>query len=542
MTPNKDQGIDLPRLVEDGSMADSLDDLFAGVVDVGAVAGREHCLYRWLIERRMHRLVEKRPYVKGRLSAEFLGGSQLMISWNGRPDSPRRLLLFAHTDHEGYEVDGIRMSDTPSATVSLEGSNVCGQRVEPWRKEAKVVIRFDVGAEQRTVDGVLTGIGGHGNGSSHRVSIEATPKSEAQREELRRACEDSMSVVVAEHAFTPASPGVGSGGNWADDGTPTWRVRDFVEAPCIDNSAGVAVCTLALEELAKHNAEANLSVLYTTGEEAGFLGLLSLITGGETAFHDLIRQAVCVVVDSSKVDSSVRAGIGDWHRRRWIERDHCVRDELSENSAARCPLDVAAIRLEDVWSLYDVGVARLLYQSALGVQRKVGHELRSQDPEWIGRVGVAGEFYGGICEGTLLSMYPRLRQEWMGDRTAPGLGVGSLAIPITNYRNEFGIAYPRMKPEVSQAGALYSAALIVLNAAVNLGQSVLPSSKAGTIRDAGSLHDWYVRERSFEGGVEDVHGHVLNGRLKEDFECGQQALGRLRSWVESEGAALAEEI
>ncbi len=142
----------------------------------------------------------------------------------------------------------------------------------------------------------------------------------------------------------------------------------------VDNAAGVAVATSVLTDVVSSGAPVNVSVLYTSGEEAGFVGLLDGIAHLATEAGSRMAKWTWIVVDSSDQGKSRVCRIDQWLAE--VERPQVEPALFEEDSSApaetqlRCPLRCAAVRRGDRSHYFEPATARMLYQAGLQARQK----------------------------------------------------------------------------------------------------------------------------------------------------------------------------
>jgi hypothetical protein len=390
-------------------------------------------------------------------------GGLLAAVWTGNSGSRKRTVLVCHTDREGYVIKD--SADLISKQIVI-GEQPYVEKVEDKRRGAQVEVAYGLGEnESRLPAKTLTEDEAAAAGlrlKPNRVAIRLANASTAELETLRRACASPWPAVVACHAFGALGKlGVGRDG-------------DFIEAASVDNAAGVAVCTAVLSDVVRDGKPVNLTVLYTTGEESGFLGALSMGCEDGWIGAEADEDVLWLVVDGSDVRQSRLAGLGAWrsfrfgtsvHDARW---DEVLPEEPGSAWRALSPMDVAAVRLEDRASIFEMSGALILYQAALAVRnRLLGETVRHMErPKGHVRVraanlGATAVFHGGVCEASVLSHLEEIQNAAGVSRQAGDWRCGALALPMQNYRFE---ATGQLEPEITTVGVINSAYLIALEA------------------------------------------------------------------------------
>jgi hypothetical protein len=236
----------------------------------------------------------------------------------------------------------------------------------------------------------------------------------------------------------------------------------IISAIHVDNTAGVSVLVSLLTAVVRNSWRVNVDFLFTTCEEAGFYGIVGEILSGDNLSAGNGGDIMCVVVDSSS-----HAHFQP-ERQLWDRAPMGGDDEPKETIG----LNSSIIRAGDWAALFDPEVARLLSVAASNLRtspsrdervlwagRKkpsISEQLRDipktgrsdPSPGVVGDTGfLLGRMRGGWCEATPLMLASALR-----GNLAPALSlrVGSVAIPIANYRNYYENAlYPEKCHESS---------------------------------------------------------------------------------------------
>lgn len=497
---------------------------FRELSSIGSVTGTEYRAYRWLLEDALPEMLPSKGSWPTKLEVRFLPGNQLFASWRGAPASDRQIIIVAHTDHEGFLVKNawLDSTDGPNA-VWLRAEDPGGIDIETWHLEANLQIAFGADGRGPRRSGRILKIPKQTSGVRGFAAVRVETAPDENLDVLVRLVNESPWFVSAYPDFTFNS----------ETGKGDPQRSDSLSAPYVDNGAGVAVATAVLRAVVQRDLAANVSVLYTSGEEAGFLGLLALLRDLPPELGNEFEKAVWVIVDASAHERSAQVGLEHWHRRRVRDHDDMV------YKTDRCPVDVASIRLEDRCTLFDYSVALFLYQASLRVRRLLGrkHQDDKDGARWERSIGVAGTFVGGECEGTVLGRYPAVMRRLHQRADRPSLRVGALALPIVNYRTFAGYAPGAIRPEVTRIGALTSAGFVLFEACSILEDTHFPERIPTRDRSESAMES-YVDENCPERKAE-LLGDPID-RFVEYLTLGdaQNLATPLDEWVRTEGNRL----
>lgn len=207
----------------------------------------------------------------------------------GRP-AARPLYLVAHMDHPAFVVHQVR-----------------GPR--------RLIAHFRGGVSDAYFRGARVRLH-HADGSSDRGTVSAAPRAARGPAEARRA--------VSIRFERPVSAEPGAILTW-DLGPPRFR-GDRLHAPACDNLAGVAAAVAALDTVGRHPG-VGLRVLFTRGEEVGFLGAIAACRA-----RLLPRRARVIVLENSR--SYADSPIGDGPVIRVGDRVSTFGPELTRRIAA----------------------------------------------------------------------------------------------------------------------------------------------------------------------------------------------------------------
>lgn len=454
---------------------------------LGSVTGSEFRLYRWI-----HRWLDTYGTKDPRLQVTHIADSQLLVSWDGSETQGPRLTIIAHADHEGYRVVGTRAD--AADTVTLIGQPVAPALGEVELNHTGATVCLELNGETHTFASRIERTDSKG---CIEVDLHVDPG-------LLAAPSRDLQAVIQHRFDIP---------DWELDEDPNEQPGQQIQAAYIDNCAGVAVSLATLGEIARAELPVNVGVLLTSGEEAGFIGMQEVIRSDTQAARALM-DSVCIVVDSSDVERSIREPLGAWNRRLAKNGRHPEKRRI-------CPRECVAIRLGDKWTHYDPGVARLLYQAAIGVRATLGPEAEAL----VAPLGVSGEFVGGICEASALAMAPQIRARHNLD---PGSGVhiGALAIPIENYRNIPATIRGQPHAETTTLGALHTAALSLFNLAHSM--PFWPAFPAGRARQRDQQE---IRRLERRGDETESPPIDILARLDEWVEEGRPLIESLRGYL-----------
>jgi hypothetical protein len=512
---------------------------FDELTKIGAVTGTEYRVFDWLLKSIFPRVARDDTRSARKLVARFMPGNQLLVSWNGAGPGKRRLIIVAHTDHEGFLVRDelphdhqarrsgrvwVADDDEGHPTVWLRAEDPGGGGIETWHKNANVRVVLGQSRDDARLSGRVVEIVDAAPGERPYVKVRISLGPGDEPYEVRDRIANHPWPVSVSSVFEsdPIFP--------APDGR---KSSEPLSAPFVDNCAGVAVATAVLRALIDRDVAANVSVLYTTGEEAGFLGLLTMLKGLDCAASHEYENAIWIVVDASSHEGSSRTGLDDWRAQRIIAKDDTVL------TSDRCPMDVTAIRLEDRCTIFDYSVALFLYQASLRVKSRLDRSPFRDSWRWYKNIGVAGAFVHGECEATVLARYGSVRKQIAGCSNPQSLKVGSLAIPVMNYRNYAGFGSHTIQPEVTRVGALTSAGFVLFEACSIVGDTYFVDSLPARERDCNALRPFV--ELHFPDRFAELMSDALD-RFRGYLKTGEhlKLLEHLGKWVTSEGITLLE--
>ena len=241
--------------------------LFRKLSPLCSVTSSENRVYAWLLSEHWLAIAEElkqapaQPFnrpVGQRLQVQFAGGAQLAVHWTGKPSSKRRLMMLAHCDTEGYISDG-GADDGEVLRLNAWHPNPRRNAVNEFRCMQPMRVAVGRGAVPTIHPGVLQAVNKRIGPSGELIDCKgsvcialADSDAGARQTIIEAASNEQCGTVTAVHAFEVD----------INDGV--------LQAPYIDNGAGVAVCTSVLSDLIRRRSEVNASVLFTSGEEAGF--------------------------------------------------------------------------------------------------------------------------------------------------------------------------------------------------------------------------------------------------------------------------------
>jgi putative aminopeptidase FrvX len=407
--------------------------------------------------------VAERVSGDGQLAVRVCAGGQLLVRWRGSGDGRRLLLFCAHVDREGYSVSNGGHSGR---------TEVCIERglgeIEQERLGAHVAFCGGRGCVEDLGRGVIADI---------------------SASEPNRALVECESAAVSEAVKVRVAEGVGVSAHHVFVDVPEEGMESgpFLVGNAIDNCAGVAIASCVVALAAVKGFEADVAVLYTVGEEKGFLGALGAVYDWESVIDDT-DEVVVVVLDASSQPESFQVALERWeslrHGEAVVGKDI---DDLCSKGVwmpSRCAFDIACVRAEDAATIFDAGPARLLYQAAIAIRNDAarGEALEYLDVsavEKVGRkLGQVGAFIGGFCEGSVLTQWAALRRA-LGLPAGSGPRVGSIAIPIMNYRF---LAGKTVQPEKCATTAVMTAAEMLRVLAAGYLEAWLPGGGMGAFR------------------------------------------------------------
>ena len=284
--------------------------VYEQLLELASVTFFERRMYLWLISywQAAKTLVEAGDLPAGRLDWGLVGRGQLIVNWTGRPRDPRRLVLVVHTDREGFLVEELRDS-APDEDLLFNMQHCVEYRIPEAHVGQAVRLDVGTGGHQASYRGRLASIEGERGKATLKIKRrDLTGDVFHLKEQIggRR--------VSAQYVFDP---------KWELIGTA-------LRAPCVDNFAGVSVATAAVAKIALEasaNPGTNVSVLYTTGEEAGMVGAISLLERNENRLLRSSANTTWVVIDSSNVDEGRRIGIDRWRELRYSKASIEERDD-----------------------------------------------------------------------------------------------------------------------------------------------------------------------------------------------------------------------
>ncbi len=277
----------------------------------------------------VHQIAARLDHVRFRRDRD----GNLDLHYRKGPARTRRpLILQAHLDHPGF----IALSQTRTNRVTARFVGL----VDP---------AFFPGA----------GVVFHGV-EAVRAKVLSTRKPRGEK--------DLRVELEAEGRVEPGVPGV-----WD---LPTYRRRgNFIETVAADDLMGVAAILCALEDVANRGDDADVRVVFTRGEEAGYLGAIGMLED-----RRLPRDARVVTVEGTQALTHVRPGGGPVLR---------------------------------------VGDRRSVYSPRLtGALDLIGRELERKSSEFTFRRALMD---GGVCESTVFGLY--------------GHEAACLCLPVTNLHN-----------------------------------------------------------------------------------------------------------
>lgn len=433
--------------------------IFEAITPIASITNAEHRLMSWLISTYWKQIVAECPEPE-RLHIAFIAESELAVHWTGAPTSARRTVMICHTDREGYVLGGA--TRTEDASLVVEGMAVVQEEIYNNRRHAPLSIVCDSDEGYVSCPGRLEDINVLLNGEyKEGAVIVRISVADVRPSIVIEALNKPQGAVTARHTFQAFSDRAGCRlGNNGE--ILSWSV---------DNAAGVAACTAVLTKIITERAAVNVSVIYTTGEERGMIGVLRVIASDHLPVFNRGTENLWIVVDSSSCPDARIVGLDEWRRARLLKNMQIrSRHVVSPNGFGTASAHSSAvIRLEDKLSIFDLSSARMLYQAAMNVRGGLPgkrHAGKRHDEYHMIEAGVTacdigqvGVFLGGVCEASMLAHMNDLRlsvakEERLGDR------VGSIAIPILNYRNMVPDRSVLL-PEEGHIGALNSCAIIL---------------------------------------------------------------------------------
>ncbi|MFL6263623.1 MAG: hypothetical protein ACJ76Y_28340 [Thermoanaerobaculia bacterium] len=416
--------------------------LFASLSHIVSVTFNEYFMYGPLVKFWAETKGSLPKERKDKLSINITNSGQLLVRWQGNRQTSRRLILVAHVDQEGFLL----------------------QRFSPHDKECQAIPSNDETTfENEKIGERVTIIARHGEyeGKIKHIDRETTPARITFSVDTRvgperpdfRECDKFSAIAVYR------LPGF----NIDDDG--------IIEAPCVDNRAGVSVVTSVLEGLCAADWEVNVDVLYTTCEEAGFCGTVRHIL----AHPELIANddLTWIVVDSSNKNKCLVENLPHDLRHPF---------DLGRMREEEVVIDLpcAVIRTGDKHHCFSRQVAQMLHAASLNASRKIGlatlypgqcklqEEFTFCNPDAMKFIrqdaaSVAGaRMIGGWCDASPIFLSPKIIESADSLSLAGSPRIGSLAIPLSNHRNTFE---GRVLPERCHAAALVMSMVILAEAA-----------------------------------------------------------------------------
>jgi putative aminopeptidase FrvX len=425
--------------------------IFRELAEIPSVSFSEYLMYRHLAAQ-FTQLREDTPAAdKEKLSVKYSPTGQLHVAWHNRPGDPRKTILVAHVDHEGFLV---REFDRQA------GRALCWYTAAETPEDHVLGRRVKLLCDDVEIAGVI-------------ANIQANSGALSAEHPFDHDVEIRIDTVVAAK-----EPHVVNNDYFVGFGQydlPACVERDgVIAARSVDDTAGLSVLVAVMTAAVRHRWNVNLECLFTTCEEAGFCGVVGEILRGDAFDHEK-GEVVCIVVDSSS-HLAFKKNQPLWGAMPADEPPKSgPRDEIS--------LEEPVIRTGDAASRFDRDVARLLRAAAANLEGAVDRNwipsrptlglsdslrnpleprlrprstLRSKNR----RRALIGRLVGGWCEATPLVLANALRQR-TGRAPSLRLRVGSIAIPIGSYRNSFK---NELQPEKCHEDALRGACQIVAEA------------------------------------------------------------------------------
>ena len=368
------------------------------------------------------------------LSVDEGPGGQMSVSWTGRPENRRRAVVVVHCDVEGYWLDEGILED---GRLTLEGFHPNFENMSDHRVGAPLWICGGAVKSELLANGRLLGYQKH-EGSGGRAFVKVLAECEpsvAQRilEMLRAGV-----AVTAQHRVLGVA---GPDAEWDEE-------TGIIKADALDNTAGVAAATTTLLRAVNGACRVNLTVLYTTGKEAGYLGLKQWVE--ESIGDDEESEVLWIALDCSSRDDSIEVPIDACIRRASSNPSESV-GVLRRDQGRKYPADRAAIRVADGVSWADYAASRLLQQGAI---ESAVRELEGKQSDRSRPVPIASGaiFAGGACEMSVL------RAARHRDLASVCGNFGSLAIPLGNFLLFSG---KQWAPETTSLAAIEMASCVV---------------------------------------------------------------------------------
>lgn len=401
------------------------------IVRVPSVTGAESRMYEHLLHAHLLPLRDRVSATgTGTLHLRFSAASQLVADWTGDAKSERRAVIVVHADREGFVLG--RVSKRDGETWYFDAAH-CDARskVEPWRKNArvKVVSSFPDGAT-REFEGRIHCVGTTLDGATSNRAVVLTVEGEAG-EGIARDLNSDQPTLTAHYLFPTGCP---LRYTEYEEDTAAREVQGWT----LDNAVGVYVATRMLEQIVDEAGRdrqdpINVSVIYTSGEEEGFTGLLHHLRAEARSVRKSLDDTLWLVIDCSAASK-----VHQWTLDEWVHRR--VRTTVAADAETARQVDViggpivgelrcVGIRVEDKGSLLDPSAARLLVQAAIASE--TGSPMPTAEPNLYSAVA---SYVGGFCEaGVLVHLHDLLRK--FGETAdMPPLHVSSLAVPIRNFR------------------------------------------------------------------------------------------------------------
>lgn len=425
------------------------------LVNISAVTGAESRLYRWLLAEFWPSVLRQAGRREG-FGVECVAGSQLAVHWTGNPQSKRRTMIVVHVDRDGYVLlPKVRMAD---GGLLLEAYRPWYRPLEQVRQGGNVVIVGGAATEDLWIPGQVKSVDRtlQGDHVRNRIVVAISDPGPARSQQLQALLAKEPGTVTAHHIF------LGTNRLGTDPATKN------VFAWGIDNAAGVAVATSVLSELVLGSVPVNATVVYTSGEKAGFTGILRAVTQSSGKLSTTDEDLGWIVVDCSDAAYSRVMGLDQWRRTRSGVDSSVDLSMALPGRMQRFPIHAAAIRLEDASSTFDLSMARMLYAAALTARARLLSQLtidaKRGTPKdiQIAGFGLAGVFLGGRCEATVLSHLVDLFRA-LGQGGGGQHHVGSIAIPLLNFRN-LATTELQLRAEEVSLMSLNAAAIILMSA------------------------------------------------------------------------------
>ena len=463
---------------------------------------------------------ERDPSKRDRLTIRRVGKAQVAVQWRGLPDTRRGIVCVAHTDREGFLLSEHSVQNDRS--IKFKGLPANGGSLDRASLGAEVVVAVGTGKEVHRCLGRIvehvTAAGkawspGSGEKPEHCFVQTAPLRHDALAEAGGRLSQGEPATANYAFDFSDRDSPRGDLGTLQKTSVAHRLDEDSgdLRASCLDNFAGVSAATSALTRVVEKGMRANLTVLYSIGEEARMLGMLDILMNEPLFLMDSLAQDdLWLVLDSSDVNHSYSVSLEAWARAR---RDNLALgpvppmhdadgpayedDRMEAPEFGPCSDELCSVRLEDKATIFDPGVARFLFQAQIGSLALMEQRIQStptvrarieryRGRDWIRRHPILpGMFQGGVCEATPLGLLGQIG-EALGQplRTDRRLTIGSVAIPLWNYRCVAGDS--RVTPERTHYMALLSAAALVDRAAELFPYARLAGRGAPRFRSADS--------------------------------------------------------